>query len=235
MKKREIIDQIQKIILRHTTPTRIYLFGSQVNGEADERSDIDMAYDATDLSKDGLIKEEVEQLSTLIKTDVINLATSGERFRQRVIATGKVLWSATKLLRMEDGLLNYRSALSRYHDTITHLDDYIRDGYGDIFLDIAVKRFEFTFEMAWKACKRTLDYLGFACKSPRECLREAFAQQIINDEPVWLEMLEQRDLSEHVYDEISVSEIKDDLVRYLAAFETLEQTLSDIYQEEQRQ
>jgi hypothetical protein len=67
---------------------------------------------------------------------------------------------------MEDGLINFCSALTRYNETITHQDDYIRDGYGDIFLDIAVKHFEFTFEMAWKACKRLLDYLGFACKSP---------------------------------------------------------------------
>lgn len=232
MKKRDIIEQVQKIILRHITPNRIYLFGSQINGEAGERSDIDMAYDSADKSHDLMIKEEVEQLPTLIKVDVINLATAGERFRQRVMCTGRVVWSATKLLRMEDGLINLRSALTRYNETITHQDDYIRDGYGDIFLDIAVKRFEFTFEMAWKACKRSLDYLGFACKSPRECLREAYSQNIINEEAVWLEMLEQRNLSAHVYDEISVSEIKQDLVRYLAAFEMLEQTLTLLYQKE---
>lgn len=148
MKKREIIDQVQKIILRHTTPNRIYLFGSQINGEASETSDIDIAYDCTNDENDLLIKEEVEQLPTLIKIDVVNIAKAGERFRQRVLDTGKVLWPATKLLRMEDGLVNFQSALFRFSDTVQNRENYIKDGYGDVFLDIAVKRFEFTFEMA---------------------------------------------------------------------------------------
>jgi len=129
-------------------------------------------------------------------------------------------------------LINFRNALDRYRSTIEGKSAYIQDGYGDIFLDIAVKRFEFTFEMAWKTCKRALDYYGFDCKSPRECLREAYAQGFIADENTWLDMLEQRNLSAHVYDEISISEINHDLDRYLSTFLALEEKLTSLFLQE---
>lgn len=232
MKKRELIEQVKKIILRNANPSRIYLFGSQVDGNASENSDIDIAYDSLENKNDLLIKEEIAEISTLVKIDVVNISRVEERFKNRVIDTGKVIWSATKILRFEDSLINFRNALGRYRTTIEGKSAYQRDGYGDIFLDIAVKRFEFTFEMAWKTCKRALDYYGFDCKSPRECLREAFSQGLISEENIWLDMLEQRNLSAHVYNEISVSEIHLDLNRYLSVFEALEEKLSDLYQKE---
>lgn len=232
MKKRELIEQVKKIILRNANPSRIYLFGSQIDGNVSKNSDIDIAYDCQDSKNDLLIKEEVEQISTLVKIDVVNITRVDIRFKNRVIDTGKVIWSATKILRFEDSIINFRNALGRYRTTIEGKSAYQRDGYGDIFLDIAVKRFEFTFEMAWKTCKRALDYYGFDCKSPRECLREAFSQGLISEENIWLDMLEQRNLSAHVYDEISVGEINLDLNRYLSAFEALEEKLSDLFNQE---
>jgi nucleotidyltransferase substrate binding protein, HI0074 family len=232
MKKRELIEQVKKIILRNTTPSRIYLFGSQIDGSASDSSDIDIAYDSPDFRNDLLIKDEVSELSTLIKVDVVNMTKTDDRFRNRIISTGKVIWSATKILRFEDSLINFRNALNRFKTTIEGKSAYQRDGYGDIFLDIAVKRFEFTFEMAWKTCKRALDYYGFDCKSPRECLREAFSQGILTDENTWLDMLEQRNLSAHVYDEVSISEINLDLNRYLSAFVSLERKLDELFLQE---
>ncbi len=232
MKKRAIIEQVEKIILKHITPVRIYLFGSQINGEDTEASDIDIAYDSQTIENDAIIKEEVSQINTLIKIDVVNIAFAQERFKQRVISTGKVIWSSTKLLRMEDGILNFQMSIKKYADVVNNQESFDKDGYGDIFLDIAVKRFEFTFEMAWKACKRTLDYMGFATKSPREALREAYAQRFIENEVIWLNMLEQRNLSAHVYDEISVGEIKNDIIKYLQAFEELYNNLNNFYKSE---
>jgi nucleotidyltransferase substrate binding protein (TIGR01987 family) len=235
MKKREIIDLVKKIILRHSNPDRIYIFGSQVDGNASEGSDIDIAYDDPDNQNHHLIKEEISTISTLIKIDVVNLSATDNRFRNRVLDTGKVIWSATKILRFEDSLINFSNALEKYRTTIEGKSAFIRDGYGDIFLDIAVKRFEFTFEMAWKACKRALDYYGFECKSPRECLREAFAQGILTEESTWLDMLEQRNLSAHVYNEISVGEIHNDLSRYLTTFSGLKDQLTKRYNKELQQ
>ena len=42
MTKKQIIDRVKEIILKYANPTRIYLYGSQVNGEATQNSDIDI-------------------------------------------------------------------------------------------------------------------------------------------------------------------------------------------------
>lgn len=235
MKRREIIEAVKKIILKHSQPTRIYIFGSSVESGNDTPEDLDIAYDCPDDKNFYLIKEDVSELATLLKIDVVNIANTEERFRNRVLDTGKVIWSSTKLLRFEDALLNYSNACKRFSHIVEQEEQYNEDGYGDIYLDVAVKRFEFTFEMSWKACKRALDYLGYSCKSPRECLKEAFTHKMITEESVWLEMLEQRNLSAHIYDELSIDEIKNDLRNYLKSFKELIDNLNELLQKELNQ
>lgn len=43
---------------------------------------------------------------------------------------------------------------------VTERERWVAQGNGDLVLDVAAKRFEFTYDMAWKALKRVLDYLG---------------------------------------------------------------------------
>ena len=226
---REILDEVRRIILRYAKPERIYLYGSRATGEATETSDIDIAYSDKEFKDNFLIEEEVKKLPTLIKIDIKNIALTEERFRNRVVATGRVLYSSGKKLRFEDGLYNFRRAFERYDEAVTRRQEFERDGFGDIYLDLAVKRFEFTFEMAWKAVKRCLDYLGIECLSPRGCLKEAFAQRLIANETIWLDMIEQRNLTSHVYDESEIVEILGKLSEYREAFagllESLEQRL----------
>lgn len=93
-------------------------------------------------------------------------------------------------------------------------------------LDLLVKRFEFTFEMSWKAIKRYLDFIGIEAPNPRTAFKEAYAQGLIGEENVWLDMIEQRNLSSHVYDESEISEILDKVETYRKAFEKLKTDLS---------
>jgi len=209
MNKIAIINQVKEIILKHAKPNRIYIYGSQVNGEAKIGSDIDIAYDDANFKSNYLIEEEIATLDTLIKIDVQNIAKSQERFKNRIISTGKVIYSATKQLRAQDGFYNFSNALAKYKSAVERYEEFKNEGFEDVYLDLIVKRFEFTYEMSWKALKRYLEFLGFEIKSPRMAFKEAFAQQIIDDEAVWLDMIEQRNLSSHIYDEIQISEILD--------------------------
>lgn len=104
MHYKELLDEIRKVILKHASPVRIYLYGSRATGDAGETSDIDIAYDDKECKGRHLIEEEIRNLPALVKIDVKNIAFTEERFRNRVIATGKVLFSSTKKLRFEDGL-----------------------------------------------------------------------------------------------------------------------------------
>jgi nucleotidyltransferase substrate binding protein (TIGR01987 family) len=219
--------QVVAIILAYAKPERVWLYGSQTTGEATETSDIDIAYDDKDCKEDWRIQEEVERLATLIKIDVKNIAHSEERFRNRVKLTGRVLYSASKQLRFADALYNYRRALERFIEALDRRADLEREGFGDIFLDLAVKRFEFSYEMAWKTIKRYLDYEGIEADYPRACFKEAYSQKLIGNQQVWLDMIEQRNLSSHVYNQDEVAGILAKLNDFRAAFEGLLQQLEE--------
>jgi nucleotidyltransferase substrate binding protein (TIGR01987 family) len=221
----DIIAQVVKIILKHSNPERVWLYGSRASGEAKESSDIDIAFDDKEFKSEWLIEEEIEKIQTLIKIDVKNIAHTEERFRQRVLSTGRVLYSASKKLRFEDGLYNFKRALDRFGEAIEQREELEQRGYGAIVLDLCTKRFEFTFEMSWKAIKRGLDYLGIEAAYPRVCFKEAYAIGLISDQDIWIDMIEQRNLSSHVYNQDEVRGLLTKLETYRYHFDALYQAL----------
>lgn len=81
--------------------------------------------------------------------------------------------------------------------------------------------------MSWKALKRYLDYIGIGCSGPRMCFREAFTQRTITHEDIWIDMIEQRNLSSHIYDEDEIKEILGKIVGYKNAFQELVLSLDE--------
>ena len=165
-----------------------------------------------------MIEEEINKIKTLTKIDIVNIAKSEDRFKNRVKSTGKVLYSATKKLRAEDRLHNFSKALDKFTNVVDRVNDFKTEGFEDVYLDLIVKRFEFTYEMGWKCLKRYLEFLGLEAKSPRMVFRESFFQGIIKDESVWLDMIEQRDLTSHIYDEFQIQDILNKKEIYKKAF-----------------
>ncbi len=64
-----------------------------------------------------------------------------------------------------------------------------------------VQFYEITIELAWKLLKDYLTEDGFIIKSPREAIKQAFQSEIIENGRTWLEALESRNLTSHIYDE----------------------------------
>lgn len=64
-----------------------------------------------------------------------------------------------------------------------------------------VQSFEFTFELTWKTLKDYLTDQAFLVQSPRETIKQAFQSNYLKDGHVWMEMLEQRNLLTHTYNE----------------------------------
>ncbi len=73
--------------------------------------------------------------------------------------------------------------------------------------DGVIQRFEFTFETFWKTIKIFLGYEGYRCAGPRSCLKEAARRGFLQDAEVALDMLEDRNISSHIYDEVMTEEI----------------------------
>lgn len=64
-----------------------------------------------------------------------------------------------------------------------------------------IQFYETTFELAWKTLKDFIESEGFIVKSPRETIKHAFQMGIIEDGEKWLEALDDRNLTTHIYDE----------------------------------
>lgn len=89
-----------------------------------------------------------------------------------------------------------------------------------------IQYFEFSFELGWKACKVVSAEQGLPdCLSPKACLRQAFTQGWIEDETVWLEMLDARNRMAHTYDARKALEIYESLPRFHSALQELLNTL----------
>ena len=74
----------------------------------------------------------------------------------------------------------------------------------DIVRDAAIQRFEFTFELVWKTLQLYLEHEGLESSGPRAVLKRAFVIRLISDQDeadVWLQMLDDRNLTSHAYDE----------------------------------
>lgn len=71
----------------------------------------------------------------------------------------------------------------------------------ELSIDGTIQRFEFSFELGWKALKDTLHSAeGIEAKSPKAALKEAYALEWITEETLWLNMLEDRNNASHTYD-----------------------------------
>ena len=77
----------------------------------------------------------------------------------------------------------------------------VKEAKNSLDKDGVIQRFEFTVELLWKALRAILLYNGIECYSPRNCIKEAFKANLINDDEIILDMIEDRNISSHVYDE----------------------------------
>jgi len=120
---------------------------------------------------------------------------------------------------LQDKFKNFSQALRKLEKAIKE------EGY-ELSLDGTIKRFEFTFEMSWKALKKFLLYEGFDCKTVRECIKTAFQTGFIKNEDLWLDMLDSRNKSSHIYDEEEAKKIYEKIKNfYVEEFKKLEEVL----------
>lgn len=65
-----------------------------------------------------------------------------------------------------------------------------------------IQFFETTFELSWKLMKDYLEAEGFMdVKSPRAVIKKAFETELIENGHIWMELLQDRNLTAHTYDE----------------------------------
>lgn len=120
---------------------------------------------------------------------------------------------------------NYTRALTLLREGVEtmqarHLTDLEKQGL--------IQRFEFTCELAWKLLRDYLEHAAVRLETvtPAAVVKEAFAARLIENGDLWMQSLNARNRTSHIYDLKTFEKILDDIGHdYLPLFEALQRKL----------
>lgn len=127
--------------------------------------------------------------------------------------------------KIKTKLENFASAIKRLREAVTA---YKNEPENKLYRDALIQRFEFTFELAWKSLAEVLKDGGIVIEivAPKNVLKAAYSAGYVANEADWINILEDRNLMSHTYDEETADRIADDICnRYVKAIGNLQKKL----------
>ena len=118
-----------------------------------------------------------------------------------------------------------KEVFESFKKSLQRLDEVLKEEKTPTTRDAAIQRFEFTVELAWKSIQQFLRSQKIICRSPNECLQESFKFGLIEDNPLWLKMIDDRNLTSHTYNEELVDQIYNRLPQYVDILKKLKSEL----------
>ena len=115
--------------------------------------------------------------------------------------------------------------------SVLRLQQVLRENKTDIVRDSSIKRYEICYELAWKSIQECLKNQGLEiCNSPKHCFKQAFKLGLIDDEEKFADMVHNRNLTTHIYDEALADKIYKQLHGYAQLLDELGKNIGH-YQE----
>lgn len=192
----QLMDKIKMIAFNYPNIYKMILFGSRARGDFRSSSDIDLAiFSKSESSLDvANFTNDLEKLDTLFKFDIVFInPLTDEKLLANINKEGIMIME-----RLLNKLHNFKSAVERLGEALIELENssssVVRDG--------VIQRFEFTTELAWKATREYLLDQGFVeVNSPKSVMKEAFSYGLIKNDEIWVQILNDRNLTSHIYKE----------------------------------
>ena len=106
--------------------------------------------------------------------------------------------------RWDERILDLKNAISRLEEAIEDSKKIelstLKDG--------VIQRFEFSIELSWKILKIYLNEEGIEnIATPKSTIRESFKVGIVKNVDTWLEMIDDRNLTSHIYNQSLADDI----------------------------
>ena len=97
-----------------------------------------------------------------------------------------------------------------------------------------IQSFEYTHELAWKTLKDFLEHRGTeALYGSKDVTRLAFKLGLIEDGDIWMDMIRDRNLTSHTYNEETAREIVEAILNlYCAAFTVFQRKMDGFKEKE---
>lgn len=197
---------------------KIFLFGSRARGDNTEKSDYDIAFVSNKITPElkSKISDDIDEINTFHKIDLVflNDLNGSDELSLNIKKDGILLMSKFKIK-----LNNYKKAVRKLTEGIADYEnskiDTVRDG--------VIQRFEFTTELAWKTVREYLIDEGVInINTPKSVMKEAYLAGIIEDEQGWIQILNDRNSTSHMYDENESVEISERIkLKHIKLFNNL--------------
>ena len=118
---------------------------------------------------------------------------------------------------MEERKPKWGERLSTYQNAIDRLTEVItlsrQHPLNQFERDSLVKRFEFSYEMAWKLMMSYEKDNGITeILGSKDVIRQAFRLSIVKNGEAWLEMVDARNRTSHLYDEEMATDAADEII-----------------------
>ena len=219
----KLFEQVKKCASNYPNIYKIVLFGSRARGDYRPNSDIDLAIFSRSISNLEVANftNEIEDLDTLLKFDIVLMTPDTDpRLLENIKQEGVVLMEL-----LSNKVENLRKAVERLSEGILEL----QANQSSIVRDGVIQRFEFTTELAWKATREYLMDQGFVdINSPKSVMKEAFSYGLITDDKIWVQLLNDRNLTSHIYKEEIADEICERIIKtYFQEFKALSKRLAE--------
>ncbi len=201
---------------------KIVLFGSRARGDHRERSDIDIAVYGISKDKQAAFRMDIEDLPTLLDFDIVFVSDDTNTALLENIKKDGI----TLMRKKDEKYEKYVNAVHRLEEAINDYQtvalDSVRDG--------VIQRFEFCTELAWKTLREYLLEQGYSeINSPKSVMKTAFADGLLNDEQGWLDILNSRNITSHIYDENTAAAVFQNICTvYLPLFKDLIKKLKSV-------
>jgi nucleotidyltransferase substrate binding protein (TIGR01987 family) len=116
----------------------------------------------------------------------------------------------------------FENLLYQFIKASKRFEEILAEEKSDIVRDSAIQRFEFTSELSWKLLKAYLEEKGGKdLYFPKDVIRGAFQAGVIKNDPRWLDMVDTRNQTSHIYNEAMAEKVYRQLPQYLPLFKAL--------------
>ena len=121
----------------------------------------------------------------------------------------------------------YNRNIESLGKALSQLEKALLEPGNPIVRDASIQRFEFSYELCWKTLKIYLEEMhGIRAVSPRLVFKEAFALDLLENEDIFIEMIESRNTLSHTYNEDQAQSIYVKCGEYLKEMKTVLQNLN---------
>ena len=126
---------------------------------------------------------------------------------------------------------NYNKALTKLGEAVA-LDN--ERTLSELEKQGLIQAFEYTHELAWKVMQDFFVFQGNTeLRGSRDATRQAFSTNLITDGDHWMEMIKNRNLTSHTYNEETSKEIYNNIINdFYPLFVTFQQKMEGIIAKE---